>query len=450
MEPGAGGNYLGVPYALPRANYVLEVTRELKSCNKAVPEVATKIVVKEVMTRDTSATYYIDYGKVKSWTKTVDFNATFYQETGGIKQLGVSVTDYSKDVLVGVAKAGIAAAGIATGNPLVAGAALAAGTASDGAEAEPLQTTLLSDTTKSVVPAPIQAAVAAQIRKLGRAAPKDDESCTCSKEAIEHLEAIKLLRGERKKIANDLEKDDKKTTDALVKIDRQIAEIKDYLVRSSVYVLDERSPYSTGNIVDKRYEPGADFRKEMRAGLKPDSSTVIDWFHKKYRYTAFLGMLLHWKLAVKDSQSPIRDITPCEVQTDEKRHGITYRDPVNGILLVAVGNNLALETPVSVPQAGRCITIPYSNLAFEDNALQLDFRIDGGLEKFAYKDKKARAKEAVGAAQEVAGSLAKAQTSAMDAKLAEYRRLKEELELKAAIMKQLNEYQKTFVPAASE
>lgn len=411
LEPTAGKIYRGLPYSLPRVNFVLDVERELVSCDNGTSVVKTKVSLQEIMTKDSSAVYYLDYEKMKSAAKTVDFNMLTHSETGGIKQISVGVTDHSKDIVVGVVKAGVAVAALATGNPVVAAA-------------------VLSD----VVPEPNKAELMMALRALP---PTLEPECPCSQAAVDQLKLVKRLEAERRVASAGASNEQIKVQ--LATLNAQIADAKKFLVRTQQYVIDENTPVAEGDfstaVLDPKHKD-----QNYKAALKPGSAMVIDWFKPKFRVQGFIGMMLEWRIFAKDSKNPLMANNKCDPGDGADAHGVVCRDPVSGVFVVRSEMKTILTKQVSVPQAGMCFVIPYRNKSFEDNALVMDFRVNGSVEKISYKDKSSRAKGAVDAATASLELITKSQAAAKDAVLQEYTRLKEELELKTEVINKMKAY----------
>jgi hypothetical protein len=94
--------------------------------------------------------------------------------------------------------------------------------------------------------------------------------------------------------------------------------------------------------------------------------------------------------------------------------GIRYREPARGKFLVcydrpcAKGVDVAVAVDGSVPQLGRLYYLPFTNGAFQNNALSAAFAEDGTLLSAGYQEKSSRAEIASDTAKQIASALPQA------------------------------------------
>ncbi|MGG5819336.1 hypothetical protein [Falsiroseomonas sp. HW251] len=82
--------------------------------------------------------------------------------------------------------------------------------------------------------------------------------------------------------------------------------------------------------------------------------------------------------------------------------GIRYRSPVNGILEANVAGRRRRQSAGPVPQMGQLMVLPFTNRAFQQNALSAKFSEDGTLLEASYGELASRAERASSTAARIA------------------------------------------------
>jgi hypothetical protein len=144
----AGAAVLGMPYALPMAQYDVTLTRALTGCpaeKTAVIEGETLVMLEGSLafTRTAEAAvrygpgerYVVDYRALQAPFKTSGF--TFVSNSNGtLKSINATASDESGDAVKNAVKLGLTVASVTTGSPAAALLAAAAGTASSTARSD--------------------------------------------------------------------------------------------------------------------------------------------------------------------------------------------------------------------------------------------------------------------------------------------------------------------------
>ena len=417
----------GVPYALPQLQYDVKITRTLAQCEEpalpaAVPATSSKKSRKKppsvpvpaappvdalkftVKAEATSAfvageRYMLDYEKLAGFTKISSITLDYY-ENGSLKSINASAEDRSAAIIGDLGKAAFSIARIAMGIP--------GGSAAPEKEAqEPIL--VCSAAAKAVIADVKKATVLLTDAKTELESRTDRVT-----NLTDQLKLGTLNSAGKGKLQKAI---DAQTEQAVLVTDRQGA--LDKLTAKLSVTTTERISFATDQLsgflplrtdgLDKLL-PLVDRKMAPKDSGDPNVCNLGD-------AKACLLRVLQAEWAVQplapSRGTPLEDSNPLTVKTADAQKGIFVRQPEAARLLVCRTGKapvcstrsdelLFTSSDAMAPQLGQLRLLPFRNEMFQNNSLVLSLRENGGIEKFEYKDLKARGEAMAAAAADLA------------------------------------------------
>ncbi|MBY5921099.1 hypothetical protein [Ferrimonas balearica] len=353
----------GVAYALPKTEFTIEHTAQLKSCSSSRIEVDHKLALNEAYRMDPTTWYTIDFYDLKQFAVDSKFNLELYPN-GTLKSINAQGEDQSADMAINLATAiaNVAATGVAgfpvptksaelsfTEQPFGASILLAGG----GVEICNASTRALlkerTDARGKVKQAESQIkAKTDEIKVCGDLAPDKAKSCILAAQAA--VGALEKVKSTALKRINEL--------DLALTIG----------VRHSV------SPAALGG-----EESVVSLYPQARALWLEADTASADVREKMTFYYAFRGLS-------GDAEAPPK----CDYSNGSVCQGIVYRLPAPAVFQLwsdpkqSDGANLLIDKEVMVPQRGQFEYVSLDRNAFEGSVLKLTFSPSGLLTSFTY------------------------------------------------------------------
>lgn len=413
----------GVPYALPQLQYDVKITRTLSQCEEPVLPAAASAAANAKKSRKKPAAappvdalkftlkaeatsafvagerYMLDYEKLAGFTKISSITLDYY-ENGSLKSINASAEDRSAAIIGDLGKAAFSIARIAMGIP-----------GGSAAPAEATQEPIL-------VCSAAAKAVMADVKKatvLLKDAKTELESRTDRVTNLtDQLKLGTLNSAGKGKLQKAI---DAQTEQAVLVTDRQGA--LDKLTAKLSVTTTERISFASDQLsgflplrtdgLDK-LRPLVDRKMAPKDSGDPNVCNLGD-------AKACLLRVLQAEWAVQplapSRGTPLEDGNPLTVKTADAQKGIFVRQPEAARLLVCRTGKapvcstrsdelLFTSSDAMAPQLGQLRLLPFRNEMFQNNSLVLSLRENGGIEKFEYKDLKARGEAMAAAAADLA------------------------------------------------
>jgi hypothetical protein len=468
------GALRGISYALPMLQYEIKASYKIVDCPRpplgADPGGKMDLIVEATATSDYVAgeRYVINYAALANKLKTTDFTIETHPGSGTLKSLNASAEDKTGDAIKSVVETAISGASMAAGAPVAIGQGSSAlETTVDafisGAKVTK-QTLICTDDAKNLAVASAKArerikvliilldqggktadtiAVRATL-KLGKATDGDDllklhEDQLARAKELTELQT--LLAGNDAKLsfvetvrwpqAFDTQPG-KITSTALFKawadkwldVDTTTYDVTD--PKKLKIAIEQRR--STVGLVDGGVIP---LLEQKLVGITPDAGCDVgEQASDCARRQLGLYASLETGHAEPEACPETGPDKPCLVSTGftaardaTPDKGIFVREPIRARLVLCDHDSACADSVqkpifegsmVMAPQRGQLRFLPFSNGAFQNNALGVTLRTDGGIDKMQYSEKSAI----------VAGALASISASA--SKVDEYLKKREE------------------------
>ena len=413
----------GVPYALPQLQYDVKITRTLSQCEEPVlpaaapaaanakksrkkpaaapPVDALKFTLKAEATSAFVAgeRYMLDYEKLAGFTKISSITLDYY-ENGSLKSINASAEDRSAAIIGDLGKAAFSIARIAMGIP---------GGSAAPAEATQEPILVCSAAAKAVIADVKKATVLLKDAKTELESRTDRVT-----NLTDQLKLGTLNSAGKGKLQKAI---DAQTEQAVLVTDRQGA--LDKLTAKLSVTTTERISFATDQLsgflplrtdgLDKLL-PLVDRKMAPKDSGDPNVCNLGD-------AKACLLRVLQAEWAVQplapSRGTPLEDSNPLTVKTADAQKGIFVRQPEAARLLVCRTGKapvcstrsdelLFTSSDAMAPQLGQLRLLPFRNEMFQNNSLVLSLRENGGIEKFEYKDLKARGEAMAAAAADLA------------------------------------------------
>ncbi len=402
----------GIQYSLPILQYEIKITRTLAQCEEKIAPGSDKMRSALRFTVKAEATpvfvpgerFTVDYEKLAGFTKISSFAIENYP-SGTLKSVNASAEDRSAEIISGGAKAAFGIAKLVMGVPGISAAQgvtesddmmLACAKGTQGLLDE-VKTT--SASLKTEVDA--LAVITARVTTLTERAAADSLNDAGKDELLRKL-------GQQKAAAE-------KVADAQTAADKAKAAVS--------MTTSERSPASLSSGVSGYLELGgtdlARLQKLLVLQAATDASREDGTFCGSSSLRDCLADQLqaNWRLEslTELPKATIADVKKGAVGTTVAQNGLFVRPPEPGRLLVCrrlkdsnsrcstTAKELLLATPDAlVPQLGQLRYLPFRNEMFQNNSLVISLRENGSVEKFEYKDLKARGEVAANLAGDLA------------------------------------------------
>jgi hypothetical protein len=411
----------GVTYSLPVLQFDIKVTRTLGQCFKPqasgggtapVPELKFTVKAEATSKLVAGETYVVDYEKLAGFTKTSSFGFETY-ENGTLKSLNAIAEDRSAAIIGDVVKTAINVAKIATGIP---GGNQAAG---NGISKQML---VCADGTQALLDT-LRLAIAEL--KLGNV------------ELAKRTASVTALT-DKLKLGTLNEKGKARLEAALNSLGEQATDVSerqsfvDQATAALTVTTTRRVPKSAGLATGYLTLTGRDLAKVAallkRIPLVAGPNAGNECNLEKFEECASEMLQAQWVIESGTTATKVTNDGAGNVETavrrdaaqpitaENARKGLFVRPPSPGRLLIcrtseeldtceeSVPELLFSSTDLLVPQLGQLLFLPFENGAFQNNSLSVTLRENGGIEKFDYKELKARgellAAAAAGASQQ--------------------------------------------------
>jgi hypothetical protein len=389
----------GAQYSLPFSRYKVSVARTLKDCGKpSAPKLTFDIAVtaEQLFEPDPSATFVIDTGSLSNVFKTSELSWELY-ENGMLKSVGASAEDQTGQVITSVLSAGLK----------IAQAVILPGTAAVG--------TLSAEQQKDL--------------QLLQQKQKDS---ACKDTIVEVLHRLDAQRATLEKATTALDHDSarlKAMTDVIAPFGAAATDVIQGRVMDQAQAVASRQ--SDVTVAQNVLATAISRVTQVKTFVWPDDGRkILDNEREKLSAAALNDWLkkpadvkeqtIHLRIVPLNLTGVVsRDDTAVPNPIDPAQHGIRYRVPVRGELMVKVCGiaapgvtNCAADDRVTkrvaqgqVPQFGRLYVIPFWNGPFQSNTLNLAFNKDGTMTSGKYAETKARAQVGSDAFNQAAGTV---------------------------------------------
>lgn len=387
----------GIPYELPMIQYELKVTRTLTQC--VDPDTKAEHV-KFLMTAEATPhfvsgeTYVMDYRKLASWTKVTSLGVEYHEGTSLLKSLNAAADDRTGEIIAGALKTAVGVASLAGGIPLPAAAA-----DPSGGKRNPASMLVCAPNTPALLTA-LETATAELKQKtanLEGATSKVNELAerVAALSDADKTELRKRVDAQREALQTQTKAQTKldKAKDALsavstVRWPREFSGTDDAISPSDVDLRKLAALVATKGWANG--PNGAD---------NPCEAEVTKCLETKLSIYAKLDRLGMAASETADEGTRAAGTKSPEIVSAGKapQPGVFLRPPVQGRLLVCgsvealdcsdAGPRLLLRSDEArIPQLGTLRFLPFSNQAFQNNALSLTVAKSGDIQKVEYKD----------------------------------------------------------------
>lgn len=417
MSPPASDAVVsGVDYRLPLMQFDLKVTRTLSQCfeprpagSKAPLVPSLKFVVKAEATSGIVAgeTFKVDYKKLSGFTKTSSI--TFeWNDNGTLKSLNATAEDRSDKIIADVVKTAINVAKIAAGIP--------GGSQAPGLGASQ-QMVVCADGTQKFL----------DDLKLTTAALKlaNDNLSKQTKAVTGLTEKLKLGTLNETGKAKLEKAIEEQTAQAAIATERQAA--VDRASGALTVTSTTRAPRDTKArlgylalsgreltkllLLVKRVPLVAGPNAKNECNLNRMDDCISEMLQAQWVLEPAYIPAPPAPVVANKNDKPARIEKPAPpISADVPQKGVFVRQPVAARLLICrTSDELSLcsedapevlytSTNTMVPQLGTLLFLSFENGVFQNNSLAISLRENGGMEKFEYKELKARGEVAASAA----------------------------------------------------
>ncbi len=436
---------VGVPYSLPLLQYEIKLTRTLAQCTESmgvgaaatqVPSLKFTVKAEATPTFVPGERFTLDYRKLAGFTKISSLAVETFPG-GTLKSINASAEDRSAEMISGLAKSAIGVAKLALGVP--------GGSAANG--------TLLPSRMLGCSPAGLKAMTdlktkSTTLKLASEALTKVTNRVTF---LTEQQKVRALTTASKKELLRKLEEqtaEAKKAADAKTAVENA--------TEALTFTTVQRFPRDLDKLSGFLEVEGADLERflkliEVATASGPaaednrcDGGDAQDCLRDKLQARWLIepltrleaGTLTAEKGAVPKT-SPQRGVFVRPPEVGRLLICRTYPDPTNPCSTTS--RSLLLAAPdAMVPQLGQLRFFPFENGMLQNNSLVLAMRENGSIEKFEYKDLKARGEAAATLAADLVGqgvAFADARRkAAVDEKASELAEAKSDRETQIALL----------------